>query len=137
MGTADEFVKPLVGNFTSGRWFAASIVVGFYLGFVDTVIIAAILGAVNFHVPAYVGVPTTMVGYLFTGYILGRLAPSRITWEIPMGILVAVLLFMMGMVGFKGMTFGPMVLNYVIVPAIAWGVCYFGILAARNQLKKR
>jgi hypothetical protein len=135
MELIDEHVKPVAQRFTRLRWLGVSIVLGFFLGFVDTLLIAALLGAVNIQVPAYVGVPTTFTGYFFTGLALGNMAPRTIEWEIPSGVLVCSLFLMLGLFGFKGHGFLSSMLHFIIIPAVAVGVCYFGVVVARRPAK--
>ena len=108
---------------------------GFFLGFVDTLVIAAILGYLGLTVPAYFGVPTTFTGYFFTGMIVGNLAPPEIEWECPAGIVVCVVLLMLGLVGLRGQGILLFILHYLIIPAIAVGVCYLGLRYARKKPK--
>ena len=83
MGITDEHVKPIVGRFSRFQWVATSVVFGFFFGFVDTLLIACVLGWLGLQVPAVFGVPTTFTGYFFTGWILSDLAPPEIVWELP------------------------------------------------------
>jgi peptidoglycan/LPS O-acetylase OafA/YrhL len=137
MGITDEHVKPVVGRFSRFQWVAASVVFGFFLGFVDTLLIACVLGWLGLQVPAYFGVPTTFTGYFFTGWILGDLAPSEIVWELPAGILVCVLLLMWGVAGSQGMSLPYLFLNYVCIPAVAVTVCYLGLRVGRKRAAKK
>ncbi len=137
MGITDEHVKPAVGRFSRLQWVAASIVFGFFFGFVDTLLIACVLGYLGVQVPAYFGVPTTFTGYFFTGWVLGNLAPREIVWELPAGILVCVLLLMWGLAGTQGASFLHLFLNYVCVPAVAVGICYLGLHVGRARAAKK
>jgi hypothetical protein len=137
MGITDEHVKPVVGRFSKLQWVAASAVFGFFLGFVDTLLIACVLGYLGLQVPAYFGVPTTFTGYFFTGWILGNLAPREIVWQLPAGILVCVLLLMWGLAGTHGMSIPHLFLNYICVPAVAMGVCYVGLRVGRAKAAKK
>jgi hypothetical protein len=137
MGITDEHVKPVVGRFSRFQWVAASVVFGFFLGFVDTLLIACVLGYLGLQVPAYFGVPTTFTGYFFTGWILGDLAPSEIVWELPAGILVCVLLLMWGLMGFQGLSLPYLFLNYVCIPAFAVAICYLGLHVGRKRAAKK
>lgn len=137
MGITDEHVKPVVGRFSRFQWVAASVVFGFFLGFVDTLLIACALGWLGLQVPAYFGVPTTFTGYFFTGWILGDLAPSEIVWELPAGILVCVLLLMWGVAGSQGLSLPYLLLNYVCIPSIAVSICYFGLRVGRKRAAKK
>jgi hypothetical protein len=137
MGITDEHVKPVVGRFSRFQWVAASVVFGFFLGFVDTLLIACVLGWLGLQVPAYFGVPTTFTGYFFTGWILGDLAPSEIVWELPAGILVCVLLLMWGVAGSQGLSLPYLFLNYVCIPSIAVTVCYLGLRVGRKRAAKK
>jgi hypothetical protein len=137
MGITDEHVKPVVGRFSRFQWVATSVVFGFFLGFVDTLLIACALGYLGLQVPAYFGVPTTFTGYFFTGWILGDLAPSEIVWELPGGILVCVLLLMWGLTGSQGLSLPHLFLNYVCIPAIAVAICYLGLRVGRKRAAKK
>jgi uncharacterized protein YybS (DUF2232 family) len=137
MGITDEHVKPVVGRFSRLQWVGASIVFGFFLGFVDTLLIACILGYLGLQVPAYFGVPTTFTGYFFAGWILANLAPSEILWELPAGILVCVLLLMWGLTGSQGLSILYLLLNYVFVPGVAVGICYLGVRVGRRAAVKK
>lgn len=137
MDFLEEHLKPVTDKFSRWRWFGVSIVVGFFLGFMDTLMLAALMGYLGIVVPAYVGVPTTLTGYFFAGMILARFAPVQIVWEIPAGILLCSLLLVWGLFGLSGHGFGSMILNFGVVPAIALGVCYLGVLAGRGQLKAK
>jgi hypothetical protein len=137
MGITDEHVKPIVGRFSRFQWVAASVVFGFFLGFVDTLLIACVLGYLGLQVPAYVGVPTTFTGYFFTGWILGDLAPSEIMWEIPAGILVCVLFLMWGLMGSQALSWPYMFLNYICIPGVAVGICYLGLRVGRKRAARK
>jgi hypothetical protein len=137
MGITDEHVKPVVGRFSRFQWVATSVVFGFFLGFVDTLLIACVLGYLGLQVPAYFGVPTTFTGYFFTGWILGDLAPSEIVWELPGGILVCVLLLMWGLTGFQGLSWPYLFLNYVCIPGVAVAICYLGLHVGRKRAAKK
>ena len=117
------------------QWLGVSTLMGMFLGFVDTLTVACVLGYLGVEVPAYVGVPTTFSGYFFTGVLVGRLAPPTIGWEAPGGILICVLAFMMGFAGFSGQ--GPflLVLHYGVLPSAAVGACYVGLKVGRQGLK--
>lgn len=135
MSLTEELVAPVVGRFTRMQWVGASIVMGFFLGFVDTLTIAAILGYLDLTAPAFIGVPTTCTGYFFSGMIVGKLAPSEIVWEAPAGILVCVILLMLGLEGLRGQGVLLFLLHYVVIPGIAVGVCYLGLRVARRKPK--
>ena len=135
MDFIEEHLRPVTTRFSGWRWFGVSIVVGFFLGFIDTLMLAALMGYLGIVVPAYFGVPTTLLGYFFAGIILGRFAPVQVLWEIPAGILVCSLLLVMGLFGLSGHSLGSFIFNFGVVPAIAVGVCYLGVLASRGQLK--
>ncbi len=137
MGITDEHVKPVVWRFSRFQWVAASVVFGFFLGFVDTLFIACVLGYLGLQVPAYFGVPTTFTGYFFTGWILGNLAPSEIVWELPAGILVCVLLLMWGLSGSQGLSLPYLFLNYVCIPGTAVALCYLGLRVGRKKAAKK
>jgi hypothetical protein len=135
--TITNEISPYTSKFTRFQWFAAGTVLGFFLGFVDTLVIAAILGHLGLKVPAEVGLPTTFSGYFFTGVALAGFAPEEITWEPPAGILVCVLIMMWGFAGLSGHGFFAFVLDFVVIPAIAMGVCCGGMYVARSHAKKR
>jgi hypothetical protein len=135
MELIDEHVKPIAQRFNRWRWLGVSIVLGFFLGFVDTLLIAALLGELGIRVPAYFGVPTTFTGYFFTGLALGNMAPRTILWEIPSGVLVCSLFLMLGLFGFKDHGFFMFIFHYILIPAVAVGVCYFGVTVARRPAK--
>jgi len=137
MGITDEHVKPVVGRFSKLQWVAASIVFGFFFGFVDTLFIACVIGYLGLQVPAYFGIPTTFTGYFFTGWILGTLAPSEIVWEVPAGIVVCVLLLMWGMVEPQGVSIPFFFLNYVCIPGVAVALCYLGVRVGRSRAAKK
>ena len=54
-----------------------------------------------------------------------------------MGILVCALLLVLGLFGLRGHGVIAFIFNFVLIPAIAVGVCYLGVLAARGQLRKK
>jgi hypothetical protein len=137
MSLTDELVKPVTGSMTRLQWVGGSIVLGFFLGFVDTLMIAALLGYLGAKLPAYMGIPTTFTGYFFTGMIVGKLAPAEIVWEAPIGILACVFLLMLGLVGFRGQGTLMFLLHYLIIPGIAVGICYLGLWTARRKLKPK
>lgn len=130
--TVQEFVKPYADRLTKVQWIGASIVAGIFLGFVDTLIFASVIGSFRLQVPAYIGVPTTFSGYFVSGYILSRFAPREIVWEIPAGILICALLFMVGFVGFRDQSSLLLLFHYILLPAIAVGVCYLGLVVGRE-----
>lgn len=137
MGITDEHIKPIVWRFSRLQWVAASVVFGFFFGFVDTLFIACVLGYLGLQVPAYFGVPTTFTGYFFTGWVLGNLAPSEIVWELPAGILLCVLLLMWGLTGSQGLSLPYLLLHYVCIPGVAVGVCYLGLRVGRKKAAKK
>ncbi|MGO9568448.1 MAG: hypothetical protein ACLP5H_12990 [Desulfomonilaceae bacterium] len=137
MGITDEHVKPIVGRFSRFQWVAASVVFGFFMGFVDTLLIACVLGYLGLQVPAYFGVPTTFTGYFFTGWILGNLAPAEIVWELPAGILLCVLLLMWGLAGSQALSIPYLLLHYVCIPGVAVGICYLGLRTGRKRAAKK
>ena len=142
MSLTDELVTPLVGRMTRLQWVGGSIVLGFFLGFVDTLMIAAILGYLGVGylgvtLPALFGIPTTFTGYFFTGMIVGNLAPPEIEWEAPMGIIICVVLLMMGLVGLRDQGVLMFLLHYFIIPGVAVGVCYLGLRVARKKSKAK
>ncbi len=137
MDIIKEYVQPVVVTYSRWRWFGVSIVVGFFFGFLDTLMLAALMGYLGITVPAYFGVPTTLTGYFLAGMILGGLAPAKIVWEIPCGILVCALLMVWGLFGLRGHGVFAFLFNFGVIPAIALGVCYLGVLVARGKLKKK
>lgn len=135
MSLKDELVVPAVSKFTRGQWVLAGLIMGFFLGFVDTIFIATLLGYLGLSVGSWFGVPTTFTGFFFTGIIAGRLAPPDIVWEPPAGVLICVLLMMLGLVGLKG--HGVLFLfHFGVVPAIAVAVCYAGVWTARKKMRQ-
>ncbi len=130
--TMQELVKPFADRLTKLQWIAASIVTGFFFGFVDTLIFAAVIGTFRVELPASFGVPTTFSGYFFAGYLLSRFAPREIEWEIPTGILICSLLFIFGFVGFSGQGALLLLFHYVVLPAIAVGISYVGLVLGRE-----
>ena len=137
MGLTEEHVRPVAAKFSRLQWIAAAVVVGFFFGFLDTLIIAAILGHLGLKVPAYFGVPTTFVGYFMTGLVLGKLAPRDMLWEPLIGILVCVMLFMFGMADLKEQGVLLLMLNFMVIPACALGVSYLGLRVARRQRPRK
>jgi hypothetical protein len=137
MSLTDELVTPIVGRMTRLQWVGGSIVLGFFLGFVDTLMIAAILGYLGVKLPALFGIPTTFTGYFFTGMIVGNLAPPEIEWEAPMGIIICVVLLMMGLVGLRDQGVLMFLLHYLIIPGVAVGICYLGLRVARKKSKAK
>ncbi|MBI5251701.1 MAG: hypothetical protein HY912_19585 [Desulfomonile tiedjei] len=119
------------------QWVGGSIVLGFFLGFVDTLMIAAVLGHLGLKLPAYFGVPTTFTGYFFTGMIVGKLAPPEIEWECPIGIVACVVLLMLGLVGMREQGVLLFILHYLLIPGVAVGVCYLGLRVARRKTKAK
>jgi hypothetical protein len=117
------------------HWLGASCLAGFFFGFVDTLATACVLGYVSIQVPAQVGIPTTFSGFFFTGVLVGKLAPARIKWEVPLGILICVLLFMAGFAGFGGQGTLLLLVHYVILPAVAVGLSYAGLEIGRRGFK--
>ena len=102
MSLTDELVEPAVEKFSRSQWVLAGLILGVFLGFVDTLFIATLLGYLELTLPMWFGVPTTFTGFFFTGMIAGRLAPAEIVWEPPSGVLICVILMMLGLVGLKG-----------------------------------
>lgn len=135
MKLIDEYFEPVVRPFTRIQWGLAGLVVGFFLGFVDTLFIAAVLGYLGVTVPAWFGVPTTFTGYFFTGLVLGGLAPKKIVWEPCAGIFVCVVLMMAGMVGFRGHGPALFLFHFVVIPAGAVAVSYLGLMVGREGLR--
>ncbi len=137
MGITDEHVKPIASRLSRLQWTALSAVLGFFLGFADTLLIACVLGYLGLRVPAYFGVPTTFVGYFFTGLIVGNLAGPDIVWEAPAGIILCVLLLMWGLAGTHGLSAPYLLLNYVCIPGIAMGTCCLGLRVGRKRAAKK
>lgn len=134
MSLAEEHFKPYLGTMTSLQWFGASIVMGIFFGFVDTLFIACVLGYLGLQVPAWFGVPTTFTGFFLSGWMVGRFGPKGVSWEPPAGILVCVLALMLGLSRpeLNGVTATLRTLfNYVLVPAFAVGVCYLGMYVGK------
>lgn len=136
MNLIDEYFRPAAANFLPWHWVLTSMVVGFFLGFVDTIFIGAIMGYAGVRMPAYFGVPTTFSGYFLTGMMLGRIAPPTIFYHIPLGIILCSLLFMWGMAGPAGQGGLAFISNFVLIPAVAGGVCYLGVRLARRSLSR-
>lgn len=128
----EDVFRPLSERLTKLQWLLASIVIGFFLGFVSTLLIACVIGYLGLQVPAYFGVPTTFTGYFLTGYLLSQLAPAEVDWEIPTGILVCALVFMLGHVGLSGHGVFLFLIYFLLLPAIAVGVCYLGMTLGRE-----
>ncbi|MFH1114493.1 MAG: hypothetical protein V1792_11275 [Pseudomonadota bacterium] len=133
--TMRELVKPFADRLTRVQWIAASIVAAFFLGFVDTLVFAGVVGIFRVELPASFGVPTTFSGYFFAGYLMSRFAPREITWEIPAGILICALLFMLGFVGISGQGTLLFLLHYAVLPVIAAGIGYLGLVLGREGRK--
>jgi hypothetical protein len=136
MALTDEFIKPVASRMSRLQWVFAGLMLGFFMGFVDTLLIAAILGHLGLKVPAYFGVPTTFTGYFFSGAIVGRLAPRHILWEPPTGILICVWLFMLGFEGLRGHGVLLFLCYFALIPGIAVSVSYLGIRVGRKDLPK-
>jgi hypothetical protein len=135
MGITEEHVRPATNQFSSIQWIGTGLIMGFFLGFVDTLLIAALLGYLKVTVPAYVGVPTTCTGYFFSGLIIGKLAPPWVEWEPPAGVLICASLFMLGFTGIREQGIGLLLVHYVLIPAIAMGISYVGLRAGRGDLQ--
>jgi hypothetical protein len=135
MGITEEHVRPVTNQFSRTQWIGTGLIMGIFLGFVDTLLIAALLGYLKVTVPAYVGVPTTCTGYFFSGLIIGKLAPPWVEWEPPVGIFICATLFMMGFAGFRGEGIGLLFLHYVLIPGIAMGISYVGLRSGRGDLQ--
>lgn len=135
MKLINEYFEPVVRPFTRVQWGVAGLVVGFFLGFVDTLFIAALLGYLGITVPAWFGVPTTFTGYFFSGLILGRLAPKNIVWEPCAGIFVCVVLMMAGLVGFRGHGFLLFLFHFMVLPGAAVVVSYLGVKVGKEGLR--
>jgi hypothetical protein len=136
MSLVDDLVKPAIGSFTRLQWLLAGTILGFFFGFVDTLLIAALLGGLGLQVPAVVGLPTTFTGYFFAGMVLGGFAPRSIEWEPPLGVLICVELMMAGYWGLSGHG-GWFIVYFILMPAIAVGVSYLGLTLARKRLDKK
>ncbi len=128
----NDIVNPAVSGFTRLQWVAAGLILGFFLGFVDTLLIAAILGALRIQLPAYFGIPTTFTGYFFAGMILGSYAPRSIEWEPAIGVLIVVELMMWGFMGLTGHGF-LFIVYFILIPAAATAICYLGLWFARRK----
>jgi|GEM_PF-1896908 len=135
MNLINEYFGPAVRPFTRVQWAVAGLIVGVFLGFVDTLFLAAFMGYLGITVPAWFGVPTTFTGYFVSGIILGRLAPKNILWEPCAGIFVCVVLMMGGLVGFRGHGFLLFLLHFVVIPGGAVAVSYLGILVGREGFR--
>jgi hypothetical protein len=135
MNLINEYFEPVVRPFTRVQWAVAGLIVGVFLGFVDTLFLAALMGYAGITVPAWFGVPTTFTGYFVSGIILGRLAPKNIAWEPCAGIFVCVILMMAGLVGFRGHGFLLFLFHFVVLPGAAAMVSYLGILVGREGFK--
>lgn len=131
-----EHVKPKADRMTAAQWILAGLVVAIFFGFLDTLIVACILGYLGVQLPAYFGVPTTFSGYFFTGLTLGRIAPSQISWELAVGVLICVLLFMVGFVGLRGHRVLWLLIYFGLLPAVGVGACHMGVLVARRKRTK-
>lgn len=135
MSLAEEQLKPYLGKMTSLQWLGASIVLGIFFGFVDTLFIAFVLGTLKIQVPAWFGVPTTFTGFFLAGWIVARFGPRGISWQPPAGILVCVLLLMQGISRPEpGEVTSSLLIffNYVIVPVIAMAICGLGMYVGRH-----
>lgn len=131
----EEDIREAGERMTRLQWLGASVLLGLFLGFVDTLTVACVLGYLKIQVPAFVGLPTTFSGYFFAGFFVGKLAPLRIKWEAPAGSLICVLAFMAGYAGFRGQGPFQLVIHYGILPAAAVGICYVGLEAGRRGIK--
>lgn len=134
MALTDELLEPAVGKFSRIQWVLAGLVLGFFLGFVDTLFIAALLGYLGLQLPMWFGLPTTFTGYFFTGLILGRFAPQRVVWEPSSGILACVILMMLGLVGLRGQGLMSFLFYFGLIPAVAVAVSYLGLRLARRKM---
>jgi hypothetical protein len=131
----EQDIREAGERLTRLQWLGASVLLGLFLGFVDTLTVACVLGYLKLQVPAFVGVPTTFSGYFFSGFFVGKLAPPRIKWEAPIGILICVLAFMAGYAGFTGQGPIQLTVHYGILPAAAVGICYVGVEGGRRGIK--
>ncbi len=131
MSLAREIITPAIGKFGKLQWFVTGMVLGFFLGFMDTLLIAMILGYLHIQVPAYMGIPTTFVGYFFAGVFTGRFAPKEIDWEPALGVVVTTIFMMWTMMGFQGHG-TSFFLYFVVIPALAGLVAFFGYWLART-----
>jgi len=136
MDLIDEQVKPAAQELPSWQWVGVSLVVGIFFGFMDTLMIGAVIGYLGFQVPAYFGVPTTFTGYFLAGAALGRIAPAAILWQIPAGIVVCAVLAMLGLAGLSGHGVFWFLVNFLVIPALAAGACYAGVWFVRRNAVK-
>jgi hypothetical protein len=137
MDLIEEQVKPAAHGLASWQWVGVSLVVGIFFGFLDTLMIGAVIGHLGFQVPAYFGVPTTCTGYFLAGVALGRIAPAAILWQIPAGIVVCAVLVMVGLAGLSGHGVFWFLVNFLVIPALAAGACYGGVWFVRRNSVKR
>lgn len=137
MDLIEEQVKPAARGLAAWQWLGVSLVVGIFFGFLDTLMIGAVIGYMGFQVPAYFGVPTTFTGYFLAGMVLGRIAPAAILWQIPGGIVICAALVMLGLAGLSGHGVFWFLVNFFVIPALAGGACYAGVwFVRRNSLKR-
>jgi len=134
MNFADEYVKPHTNQLSTLQWVGAGLVLGLFFGFVDTLLIAAALGTVGITVSAYFGVPTTLTGYFFAGLLLGKWAPKHVEKGPIVGIVLFVWLFMWGFVGLRGHGALGFLGYFLLIPAVAAGLCYVGLHLGRGDL---
>jgi hypothetical protein len=137
MSLREEHLEPIYTKFSRLQWVGTAVVIGFFLGFVDTLFIAAILGYMGLKMPLFFGIPTTFTGYFFTGMLLGSMAPKEIVYEPPIGIVICVIFFMWGLYGFSGHGVFWFIFNFIIIPALGFGICYLGIMLARRKLQNK
>jgi MFS family permease len=136
MGIFTEIVEAPAKRFTRLQWIAAGLVMGLFLAFVDTLVIATILGALELRLPKWFGIPTTFSGYLVAGMIAGKFAPEDMRREFLFGILVCVWLFVWGFYGW-GWHGGMFIVYFIVIPAIAAAVAHGGMLLTLRRIGSR
>jgi len=129
----EEHIKPVTEQMTDLQWIVGTMALGVFFGFLDTLLIACVLGYLKLQVPAYFGIPTTFSGYFFAGVVIGRLAPARITWQASVGILICALVFMFGYGAGGDQGSGLMIVQYGLLPAVSVALFCLGKKAARRN----
>jgi hypothetical protein len=133
--TAQEQLEPFVNRMVPWHWVVAAIPVGIFLGFIDTLAIATVLGYLRISLPGWVGIPTTFTGFLCTGWLAGRMAPRSIVWQPPFGIFLCTVLVMLGYMGLRGLGALNLFFHYLIIPGLAAAICYAGLRIGRDSWK--